>query len=220
MKRDPCARLLHRLLHPHALVYCSLGSAGRSWRAQSADQPTYFGSDPMGMALPAALGLALAQPQRPVLFIGGDGDFVMSLGCLLTIAGVAPANLKIVIFDNARYETGGGQPLAGSGRYDLPALARAAGFAWAESVGGTASDAKGRDSVDEGVFHRFLAEPGLAFLAVTIDAEASPYPPAPAFAQVDERGLFLRRLAALPPVEPDARPRFLADLPPSKQDLP
>jgi thiamine pyrophosphate-dependent acetolactate synthase large subunit-like protein len=187
MKRDLCGKTLRALLAPEALVYCSLGSAGRTWRAQEATQPTYYSSDPMGMALPAALGLALAQPTRQVLFIGGDGDFVMSLGCLLTIAGVAPANLKLLVFDNGRYETGGGQPLAGTGRYDLAAIARGAGVPWAESV---AESAAARDT-----FQRFLGAPGLAFLAVGIDAEPSPYPPAPPLAQVEERTEFMRRLA-------------------------
>lgn len=186
MKRDLCGRALRAALAPSAIVCASLGSAGRTWRAQSATNASYYCSDPMGMAMPTALGLALAQPARQVVFIGGDGDFAMSLGCLLTIVGAAPANLKLMVFDNARYETGGGQPLAGAGRYSLPALARGAGIAWAERV----------DSPDEAedAIARFLAQPGLAFLAVGIDAEPSPYPPAPALAQVEERALFMRRL--------------------------
>lgn len=187
MKRDLCGGTLRELLAPNALVYCSLGSAGRTWRAQDAAQPSYYSSDPMGMALPAALGLALAQPARPVLFIGGDGDFVMSLGCLLTVAGVAPRNLKLLVFDNGRYETGGSQPLAGAGRYDLAAIARGAGVPWAERV---ADAAQAKDAIG-----RFLGQDGLAFLAVGIDNEPSPYPPAPALAQVEERSLFMRRLA-------------------------
>lgn len=187
MKRDLCGRTLRAALPPSAIVYASLGSAGRTWRAQAAPHATYYSSDPMGMALPAALGLALAQPARQVVFVGGDGDFVMSLGCLLTIVGAAPANLKLMVFDNARYETGGGQALAAAGQYSLPAIARGAGLAWAERV-----DAPEQA---EGAIARFLAQPGLAFLAVGIDAEPSPYPPAPALAQVEERALFMRRLA-------------------------
>ena len=119
MKRDDCGKILRARLSSEALVYCSLGSAGRTWRAQEAPHITYYSSDPMGMALPASLGLALAQPRRQVLFIGGDGDLVMSLGCLLTVVGAAPANLKLMVFDNGRYETGGSQRLAGSGAYSL-----------------------------------------------------------------------------------------------------
>jgi thiamine pyrophosphate-dependent acetolactate synthase large subunit-like protein len=187
MKRDLCGKTLAALLPADAIVYCSLGSAGRTWRAQAAPQPTYYGSDPMALALPMALGLALAQPRRHVLYLGGDGDLVMGLGCLLTVVGAAPANLKLAIFDNGRYETGGSQLLAASGTASLHGIAKAAGFAWAESVsdGEAAHDAIGR----------FLAQPGLAFLSVGIDTEPSPYPPAPASAQVEDRTLFMRRLA-------------------------
>src|SRR5215469_8282148 len=113
MKRDLCGKLILKHLDPRALVYCALGSSSRTWLAQNAPQPSYYGSDPMGIALSAALGLALARPKRSVLFIGGDGDLVMSLGSLITVVGAAPGNLKVLIFDNGRYETGGSQLLAG-----------------------------------------------------------------------------------------------------------
>lgn len=189
MKRDLCGKLVRRHLDPRSLVYCALGSSARTWRAQEAPHVSYYGSDPMGIALSTALGLALARPERPVLFIGGDGDLVMGLGCLLTVVGAAPKNLKLLIFDNGRYETGGGQLLAGSGFYSLAAIAKGAGFPYATSVGDSAKA--------EAALIEFLAQPGLAFLAAGIDQEDSPYPPAPALAQVEERTLFMHRLAAL-----------------------
>jgi thiamine pyrophosphate-dependent acetolactate synthase large subunit-like protein len=189
MKRDLCGKLLAKHLDPRSLVYCALGSSSRTWRAQAAAHLSYYGSDPMGIALPAALGLALAQPKRQVLFIGGDGDLVMGLGCLLTVVGAKPKNLKVLIFDNGRYETGGGQSLAGHGAYSLPAIAKGAGFPYAAAVDDPVAAEK--------VIAEFLALPGLAFLAVGIDQEDSPYPPAPALSQVEERTLFMRRLAEL-----------------------
>lgn len=189
MKRDLCGKLLARHLDKRGLVYCALGSSSRTWRAQAAPHVSYYGSDPMGIALASALGLALARPERGVLFIGGDGDLVMGLGCLLTVVGARPNNLKLLIFDNGRYETGGGQLLAGHGAYSLPAIARGAGFPYAASVGDPAQA--------ETAIVDFLAQPGLAFLAAGIDQEDSPYPPAPALSQVEERALFMRRLAEL-----------------------
>ncbi len=50
------------------------------------------------------------------MLLEGDGDLVMNLGSLLAIADAAPANLRVVVFNNGRYETGGGQPLASAGR--------------------------------------------------------------------------------------------------------
>jgi thiamine pyrophosphate-dependent acetolactate synthase large subunit-like protein len=186
MKRDFCGKLIRKYLSADALVFCSLGSAGRTWRAQNAPQPSYFGSDPMGIAMSMALGLALAQPSREVLLISGDGDLVMNLGSLLTVVGSKVRNLKVIIFDNGRYETGGGQPLAATGSYSLAALARGAGFPYAVDVG---DEAKTEDEI-----RTFLARNGLAFLALKIDSEPSPYPPAPAMAQVDERVLFMQRV--------------------------
>jgi thiamine pyrophosphate-dependent acetolactate synthase large subunit-like protein len=187
MKRDFCGKLIRKYLSEDALVYCSLGSAGRTWRAQQAPQPTYYGSDPMGVSMAMALGLALAQPQREVLLISGDGDLVMNLGSLLTVVGSNVRNLKVIIFDNGRYETGGGQPLAAAGAYSLSAIARGAGFPYAVDVV--------EDDKTEAEIRTFLGRIGLAFLALRIDAEASPYPPAPPFAQIEERIAFIQRLA-------------------------
>lgn len=189
MKRDLCGKLIAKHLDRRSLVYCALGSSSRTWRAQQAPHLSYYGSDPMGIALSAALGLALARPKRPVLFIGGDGDLAMSLGSLITVVGAGVNNLKVLIFDNGRYETGGSQLLAGSGSYSLPAIARGAGFPYATAVSDPAT-------AEEPIVE-FLRQPGLAFMAVGIDQEDSPYPPAPALAQVEERTIFMRRLAEL-----------------------
>jgi thiamine pyrophosphate-dependent acetolactate synthase large subunit-like protein len=187
MKRDLCGKAIKKYLKPDALVYSGLGTASRTWRAQDTPQVTYYGSDPMGVSVSMALGLALAQPKRDVLLISGDGDFVMGLGCLLTVVGSKAQNLKILIFDNGRYETGGSQILAAAESYSFAAIARGAGFAYAVDI---RDDATAEKSIQE-----FLGQPGLAFAAVRIDTEASPYPPAPAMAQVEERALFMRRLA-------------------------
>jgi thiamine pyrophosphate-dependent acetolactate synthase large subunit-like protein len=141
----------------------------------------------MGISVSMSLGLALAQPRRNVLLIVGDGDFMMGIGSLLTVVGSKVKNLKILIFDNGRYETGGSQLLPGADSYSFAAIARGAGFAYAADV---RDDASAERAIQE-----FLAEPGLALLAVRIDMEASPYPPAPAMAQVEERTHFMGRLA-------------------------
>lgn len=61
----------------------------------------------MGGAAMAGLGLALAQPSRPVLVVTGDGEQLMGMGALMTIAVAKPGNLSIVVLDNGYYgETG------------------------------------------------------------------------------------------------------------------
>ena len=73
------------------------------------------------------LGLALAQSQRGVVVVNGDGCQLMSLGSLVTMAN-HPANLYLLILDNQLYEVTGGQPTAGTGHVDFAAMARAAGI--------------------------------------------------------------------------------------------
>ena len=84
----------------------------------------------MGLAVPIALGVALAQPQRRVFALEGDGSLLMQLGCLSTIAAQKPANLTIIIWDNGIYQITGGQGTpAASARTDMVAIARASGIA-------------------------------------------------------------------------------------------
>jgi thiamine pyrophosphate-dependent acetolactate synthase large subunit-like protein len=82
----------------------------------------------MGGAAMIGLGLAIAQPRRKVLVITGDGEMLMGLGSLATIAVRKPANLSILVQDNEHYgETGMQETHTGHG-VDLVAMARGAGF--------------------------------------------------------------------------------------------
>lgn len=83
----------------------------------------------MGSASTIGLGIALARPERRVIVVDADGSLLMQLGSLVTIAGAAPANLFHFVLENGVYETSGGQPLPGEGRFNLSAMARAAGYA-------------------------------------------------------------------------------------------
>ncbi|MDI9330405.1 MAG: thiamine pyrophosphate-dependent enzyme [Alphaproteobacteria bacterium] len=92
---------------PDALVITGLGSPTYDVYA-SGDRDRYFylwGA--MGGALPLGLGLALAQPQRPVLVITGDGEQLMGMGAMATAAAQQPNNLSVVVLDNGHFgETG------------------------------------------------------------------------------------------------------------------
>src|SRR6185503_1828700 len=74
-------------------------------------------------------GIAMARPERRVLVFDGDGNVLMNLGTLATIAVAAPANLLHVCFDNGVHASTGGQPTI-SDRVHLEAVARAAGYRW------------------------------------------------------------------------------------------
>ena len=82
----------------------------------------------MGKASSVALGIALAQPDKKVLCLDGDGGLLMNLGTLVTIAETAPDNLVHFVFEDGMYFTTGGQPIPGSEKFDLAAMARDAGF--------------------------------------------------------------------------------------------
>src|SRR5438132_7682379 len=82
----------------------------------------------MGQGPSLGLGLALAQPDRGVIVVNGDGSMLMNLGSLATLAQ-QPAALYLLIMDNELYEVTGAQPTAGAGRADFAGLARAAGIA-------------------------------------------------------------------------------------------
>ena len=83
----------------------------------------------MGGAAMLGLGLALARPERRVLVITGDGEMLMGLGSLATIAVQAPPNLAILVQDNERYGETGMQETHTARGVDLLAIARGAGFA-------------------------------------------------------------------------------------------
>ena len=186
IQRDRCAALLKMHMQTDAIVVAGLGTASRAWRAQQAPQPTYYVSDPMGIGLAMALGFALAQPSREVVFLGGDGDFIMSLGSLLTVAGSGVKNLKVVTFQNSRYETGGGQPLVASDRFSLATIARGAGF---EQVLDVADEAQAVEDI-----RTFLGWEDLGLLVLRTAAEPSPYPKAGPWSQVEERAFFMRQV--------------------------
>ncbi len=86
-------------------------------------------SGAMGKASNVGLGLALAQPDRKVIVLDGDGSLLMNLGAMVTLANQTPTNLCHMVFDNGVYAVTGGQPVPGSGKADWEGMAKAAGYA-------------------------------------------------------------------------------------------
>ncbi|MDH4144244.1 MAG: thiamine pyrophosphate-dependent enzyme [Acidimicrobiia bacterium] len=83
----------------------------------------------MGLAVPLGLGVALAQPQRAVFVLEGDGSLLMQLGSLGTVAASGVCNLAVFVWDNGSYQITGGQPAHTARGLDLVAMARGAGLA-------------------------------------------------------------------------------------------
>jgi len=86
-------------------------------------------SEVMGKASSLGLGLALAQPNKRVIVLDGDGSLLMNLGSLVTIANMAPPNLIHFVFENSVYRITGGQPIPNAGKFSFKGLAREAGYA-------------------------------------------------------------------------------------------
>ena len=82
----------------------------------------------MGGAVMIGLGLALAQPELPVVVITGDGEMLMGMGSLATVGLQQPKNLTIVVLDNESYGETGGQPSHTAAAADLVGIARACGI--------------------------------------------------------------------------------------------
>lgn len=111
------------------LLVAGLAGAARDAAAftQEADNLLTLGGA-MGGAVPMALGMALAAPDRRVAVITGDGELLMNVGALATVATAMPENLSIVCIDNGAHGETGGQPGHTSRRTDLAKMADGAGI--------------------------------------------------------------------------------------------
>ncbi len=88
----------------------------------------------MGGAVMIGLGLALAQPEVPVVVVTGDGELLMGMGSLATVGMQKPGNLSIVVLDNERYGETGGQTSHTSSAADLVGVAKACGIADSRAI--------------------------------------------------------------------------------------
>jgi thiamine pyrophosphate-dependent acetolactate synthase large subunit-like protein len=115
--------------HRQGRIVVTTMSAVGAWK-QLSDNPLDFAYIPsaMGHAPDLGLGLALAQPDRGVVVVNGDGCMLMNLGCLVTLANHRAVSFYMLIIDNGLYEVTGGQPTAGTGHTDFAAIARGAGI--------------------------------------------------------------------------------------------
>ena len=148
------------------LVVAGLGAT--AWDISAAgDRPLNFPTwGGMGNAAMIGLGLSLAQPDRRVLVLTGDGEMLMGLGALATIAVARPANLAVVVIDNERYGETGMQETHTAHGVDLVGVARAAGIGETTLV----TDAGGLDRLAQR-----LDAPGLFFAIVKVAAAAEPF---------------------------------------------
>jgi thiamine pyrophosphate-dependent acetolactate synthase large subunit-like protein len=106
------------------------GRGGRHWVqiSTSPHRDVPLGDPAMGGHASFALGLALAQPHKKVVLFDSEGDVLMSLGALATIAEQAPRNFYHFMLDNECYATTGGQPVPNAKNLAYEVIARGAGY--------------------------------------------------------------------------------------------
>ncbi len=88
----------------------------------------------MGAAVSIGLGMALSAPDRKIAAINGDGEMLMGIGSLITVASEAPQNLTIVCLDNSMHGETGGQKGHTAATANLEAIARGAGITSAMTI--------------------------------------------------------------------------------------
>ncbi len=163
-RRELVARLLAD--RGGLLVVSGLGSTTYDCAAAGDHPLNFYLWGAMGSAVTVGLGLALAQPRRRVLVVTGDGEMLMGLGALATVAVKQPANLAIAVIDNEHYgETGMQRTHTGSG-VDLAGIAQMAGFRVTAAV----SDAA---QADAGVA-KLRSAPGPVMVVFKVSAVRDP----------------------------------------------
>ncbi|WP_395346236.1 thiamine pyrophosphate-dependent enzyme [Variovorax sp. UC122_21] len=163
-RREFVARLIAAI--PDALIVTGLGSASYDVFASGDRERNYYLWGAMGGAASLGLGLALAQRDKSVVVITGDGEQLMGIGSLGTIGVKQPKNLSIVMLDNGHFGETGMQRSHSSLGADLVAVARGFGIADAFSVNGI-------DACEE-LAERINARRQTTFAQVFIDANEPP----------------------------------------------
>jgi thiamine pyrophosphate-dependent acetolactate synthase large subunit-like protein len=151
---------------PEALIVTGLGSPSYDVYAAGDRDQNFYLWGAMGGASAMALGLAIAQPNKSVLVITGDGEQLMGLGSLASIGAQQIKNLTIVVLDNGHYAETGMQKSHTSLGTDLVGVAKACSLDWSMHV----KDMSGIDAIAEHV----NAKNGSGLANVFIKAEEYP----------------------------------------------
>jgi thiamine pyrophosphate-dependent acetolactate synthase large subunit-like protein len=148
------------------LVVAGLGAPAWDITAAGDHDLSYPLWGAMGGAAVMGLGIAIAQPERSVLVVTGDGEMLMGIGSMITIAVQAPKNLSVVVLDNEHYgETGMQRTHTGYGA-NLAKIAEGAGIKRVISVN--------EESGIPGLRGQIHERSGCLFACVKIDAEKLP----------------------------------------------
>lgn len=163
-RREFVAKLIAQL--PDALIVTGLGSASYDVFAAGDRDENFYLWGAMGGSTTLALGLALAQPEKSVVVITGDGEQLMGIGSLATVGAKQPANLTIVVLDNGHFGETGMQRSHASLGTDLVAVAKGCSVEDAFHVTEAGDTSK--------IAERAKARSGPVFAQVAITADEPP----------------------------------------------
>lgn len=113
----------------HFLMISGLAGASKDAAAFTDDSANLFTmAGTMGASVSMGLGVALSAPTKNVIVFAGDGELMMNVGSLATVASMMPANLSIVCIDNGCHGETGGQKGHTARRTNLALMAEGAGL--------------------------------------------------------------------------------------------
>jgi sulfopyruvate decarboxylase subunit beta len=144
MKGHEAIEKIVRALKGDELVISANGMISRELFAVKDSANNFYMLGSMGLASSIGLGLALTVPNRKIVVLDGDGNLLMNMGSLATIANLSPRNFVQIVLDNESYVSTGGQPTA-SGTVELEKVARSCGFKLCRRI----EDANGLETLIE-----------------------------------------------------------------------
>lgn len=132
LRREDAIEAILRSLPEDAIVVSTTGMISREVyetreRLGQGHEHDFLTVGSMGHASMIAVGIALAQPERPVVCLDGDGASIMHMGNMAIAGQSGCANLTHIVLNNAAHDSVGGQPTAG-GSIDLSAIAASCGY--------------------------------------------------------------------------------------------
>jgi thiamine pyrophosphate-dependent acetolactate synthase large subunit-like protein len=164
-RREALPALIGR--HEDFLIIAGLAGTARDIAALTRNAANGFAmGGAMGGACMIGLGLALARRDRRVLVVTGDGELLMNVGALATIALLNPPNLSIICVDNGHYGETGYQKSHTSLGTDLEKIAQGAGIKLTRTV---------QDAADIPAGSQFLRQGnGTVFLLLRVNTGEPP----------------------------------------------
>ena len=176
-----------------ALMVTGLGSSSYDLHAAGDDDRNFYLWGAMGGAAMTGLGVAMAQPDKHIIVLTGDGEMLMGIGALATIGVQQPKNLSIIVLDNGHYGETGMQASHTQFGVDLPGIAGASGLPVTMSVTNEAE----LDKLIEAITAQQRGKGGAIFASVKVAPE-SPERSLPIVDGVEIKNRFRRTLGLQP----------------------